>query len=126
MVVDVLDGAQDLDDVQRHGRGSIPAPEPLVLVDGEPAADQAVFDAEFVAMVVAEHPWGESWPSPRATPPRDGTSTPREPRPRSPGGPSAGGDRLPLDAIRGRRRRPVPRTRSPPLHRSTTTVPTRR
>ncbi|GAA4765461.1 hypothetical protein [Actinomycetospora chibensis] len=128
MTVDVLDGAQGLEETPRRGRGGVPAPEPLVLIEGGPAVDQAVFDAEFVALVMAEQPWGEERPAPRATPPRRGPRARREPPPRSSRGVSAGGDlpRLGTARARGGRRRPVPRTRAPPVHPPATTVSTRR
>ena len=108
MTVDVLVDALDLDD---DGRGSVPAPEPLLAIEDAP--DQAVFDAEFVALVVAEQPWGESRPRPRPTPPRRATLALR-------GSPSASsrrasdGVRHPVRPIRSTGRRPDPRVRSPP------------
>ena len=67
MTADVLDEAQDLAETPRRGRGSVPAPEPLVVIEGGPAVDQAVVDAEFVAIVMAEQLWGEERPAPPAT-----------------------------------------------------------
>jgi hypothetical protein len=126
MAVDVLDGAQGLEETPRRGRGGVPASEPLVLIEGGPAADQAVFDAEFVAIVLAEQPWGEERPAPPATPPPRGPRARREPPPRSSRGMFVGGNLLPVDTARGGRRRPVPRTRAPPVCPPTTTVPARR
>lgn len=126
MTVDVLDGAQGVEDTPRRGRGGVPAPEPLVLIESGPAVDQAVFDAEFVALVMAEQSWGEERPAPPATPPRRGPGARREPPPRSARGVVAGGDPPPVDTARGGRRRPVPRTRAPPVPPPTTTVPARR
>jgi hypothetical protein len=126
MTGDVLGGAQGLEVTPRRGRGSVPAPEPLVVTEGGPAADQAVFDAEFVALVMAEWPWGEERPAPPATPPRRGPWARPEPPPGSSRGRVAGADLGPVDTARGDRRRPVPRTRAPPVHPPTTTVPARR
>lgn len=126
MTVDVLDGTQELGETPRRGRGSVPAPESLVLIEGGPAADQAVFDAEFVALVMAEQPWGEERPAPPAPPSRHAPRTRREPPPRFSRGAFAGGDLPPVDTPRGGRRRPVPRTRAPPVHPPTATVPARR
>jgi len=126
MTVDVLDEAQGLGETPRRGRGSVPAPEPLVVFEGAPAVDQAVFDAEFVAIVMAERPWGEERPAPPATPPRRGPTARREPPPRSSLGRFAGRGPAPIHTARGDRRRPVPRTRAPPVHPPTTTVPARR
>jgi hypothetical protein len=126
MTVDVLDEAQGLGETPRRGRGSVPIPEPLVVIEGGPAVDQAVFDAEFVAIVMAEQPWGEERPAPPAPPPRRGPGARREPPRRSSRGRFAGRVPAPVDTARGGRRRPVPRTRAPPVHPPTTTVPARR
>lgn len=52
--------------------------------------DQAVVDAEFEAIVLAEAPWGESLGSPAPTPPRARTTVRLDPAPHGPDG-SAGG-----------------------------------
>jgi hypothetical protein len=78
----------------------------------EAEADQAAVDAEFVAVVLAEQPWGPERPLPRPTPPRCVTRTDRAPRPAS-GTPSGARRHRPAPVTR---RRVDPRTRSPPRH----------
>jgi hypothetical protein len=126
MTVDVLDEAQGLGETPRRGRGSAPAPEPLVVIEGGPAVDQAVFDAEFVAIVMAEQPRGEERPAPPARPPRRGPEARRQPPRRSSRERVAGRGAGPVETARGGRRRPVPRTRAPPMYPPMTTVPARR
>ncbi|GAA4777074.1 hypothetical protein GCM10023200_07310 [Actinomycetospora chlora] len=80
--------------------------------------DQAVVDAEFVAIVLAEHPWddGQGEPSPRTPPPTAPTRTRREPPPSGRGPGSAGPTRrVPTVAATPQvRRRTGPGPRSPP------------
>lgn len=78
---------------------------------------QAVFDAEFVAIVLASAPWGEPRAEPRTVRTRVPTRARRDPPP-DPRDPIGG--RAPHVAHRhgialgGTRRRPVPGARSPP------------
>jgi hypothetical protein len=98
------------------GRGmGAPAPERVSLID-DPTADQAVFDAEFVAMMLAEAPWGQPQPICRTRPPRTLRPTRRAARP-----PRSASDcdgesrfRLTVGAARWTRRPPGPGPRSPP------------
>jgi hypothetical protein len=106
-------------------RGGEPLAEPLTLGRDGPGAEQAVFDAEFVAIVIAEQPWGESEPSPRRTPPTRATRTRRGPS--TPGRSPRRGprDRRPpaLGEVRRDRRRLCPGPRSPPPGRTTASTP---
>lgn len=103
------------------GRGCDPAPEPVVLIDDQPAVDQAVFDAEFVAMVLAEAGWEQSHPTLDPTPPRSVSRTRRvSPPPRY--GPEPADGHWPLSAVlppRSPRRRVGPGPRSPPTRQGT-------
>jgi|SRR4051812_16090288 hypothetical protein len=92
----------------------------------EAAPDQAVVDAEFVAIVLAEQPWAESQPSPRPTSPTAATRTRRR-RP-TPGARSwrEPDERLAVDHVRRLRRRPGPGARSPPRQAGTPSRSTRR
>lgn len=108
---------------ERIGRGGFPDGEPATVV-GDPAVDQVVFDAEFVAMVLAEAPWAGPEPGPAPVPPRTTTGTRRAPPPRSP-------SEFPARAARTRTatgvpreagRRPGPGPRSPPRHHTTPLV----
>jgi hypothetical protein len=104
-----------------------PAVLERVVSPGDGAApDQAVVDAEFVAIVIAERPWAESQPSPRPTPPRSATRTRRRRPP--PGARSwrEPDQRLAVGYVRGLRRRPGPGPRSPPVHAGTPPRSTRR
>jgi hypothetical protein len=105
-------------DVPREcpGRGmSAQVPERVSLID-DPTADQAVFDAEFVAMMLTEAPWGQPQPIYCARPPRTLRPTRRAARPPRPASDSIGERRfrLTLGAARWTRRRPGPGPRSPP------------
>lgn len=99
----------------RHsGRGAVSGAQPLRL-SADPPADQAVFDAEFVAMVLAEAPWAMSVPAPARTPPRGATRARRARPPRCPGDRSArGSSQGSATVARKARRPPRPRPRSPP------------
>lgn len=95
-------------------RCSEPAAEPTRLID-QPEPDQAVFDAEFVALVLTEYPPTRGEGAPAQVPPRSATRTHRgEPVGGSPpyrdGRPRPSGTSNP----RGDRRRPGPWPRSPP------------
>jgi hypothetical protein len=100
---------------QRAGRGGAPAAEPARLM-GDAPIDQAVFDAEFVAMMLTEAPWGELAAEPARTPPRAATGTRRAPPPGSPGdhGPDGSRTQPATEVRREVRRRPGPGPRSPP------------
>ena len=122
MTLDLLDPAVEIMDLDgpavdgvRTGRGAVPAADSVSLV-GESLADQAVFDAEFAAMMLTEAPWAGEELSPATVPPRAATRARRAPPPRAAGGQSDG-DGL-ADAatgvITGARRRPGPGPRSPP------------
>ena len=99
----------------RHsGRGAVSGAQPLRL-SADPPADQAVFDAEFVAMVLAEAPWAMSVPAPARTPPGGATRARRARPPRCPGVRSArGSGQGSATVAREARRPPRPRPRSPP------------
>lgn len=99
----------------RHSaRGAVSGAQPLRL-SADPPADQAVFDAEFVAMVLAEAPWAMSVPAPARTPPREATRARRARPPRRPGDRSArGSSQGSATVARKARRPPRPRPRSPP------------
>jgi hypothetical protein len=126
MTVDVLDpildGKPDLEGLPSTGlcppRGPDPDPEP-VLVLADHAADQAVFDAEFVALVLAEAPWGAGQPTGAAPPPPVPPRTSRAPGP----APDLTGQRdrrarLAVAEVRLTCRRPGPGPRSPPAAHS--------
>lgn len=123
MTVDLLDPALDdraaLDEPavagERTGRGGAPAAEPMFMV-GESSADQAVFDAEFAAMMLTEGPWAAEEPSPATVPPRAATRARRAPPPRAPREHAeAGSDPTTATGmLTGARRRPGPGPRSPP------------
>jgi hypothetical protein len=87
----------------------------VVSVLDAPEVDQAVFDAEFVAIVLAEYPGAEGEPVPASIPPRSGSRSRRADRP-GPTPTDRRRDRAPVPtAVRsGRRRRPGPSPRSPP------------
>jgi hypothetical protein len=88
----------------------------LDVVDPALDADQAAIDAEFVAMVLVEAPWGESEAAPARTWRRTTTTTrlasaPWRPRGRR----DVAGARRPRRAdVRESRRRPGSVARSPP------------
>lgn len=107
----------------RIARGAAPAAERTTLVGDRPV-DQAVFDAEFVAMVLAEAPWAELEPGPASVPPRAATGTRREPARRSPRGHAAlpARSRTATGVLRESGRRPGPGPRSPPWHYATSLV----
>ena len=130
MTVDVLDAAVGLAALDGRaedragleggpgdwiGRGSLPVGEPSRVV-GDAPVDQAVFDAEFVAMVLAEAPCSGPRPAPATLPPGGAIGTRRAPAPRSPGDQPAPTDssRTATGVLREARRRPGPGPRSPP------------
>src|SRR4051794_36736106 len=100
--------------------------ERVVHRDGEAPPDQAMVDAEFVAIVIAERLWAESQPSPRTTPPTAATRTRRRRPP--PGARSwrEPDERLAVGHVRWLRRRTGPGPRSPPVHARTPPRSTRR
>lgn len=122
MSLDVLDGVVPDDAAlagAAPGRGGEPAAEPLVLDPDPDVVDQAVVDAEFVAMILTERPWGEGRPTPRPTPPATTTRARRDPSPHD-DGPCAE-PRIRLLPTVGEtpqvRRRTGPGPRSPPPRR---------
>ncbi|GAA4870937.1 hypothetical protein [Actinomycetospora straminea] len=101
---------------------------PVVDDTADQAADQAAVDAEFVAIVLAERPWGEGEPAPRTPPPAAATGTRRVPPPSGPGPLSEQPDDL-VPAVGETpqvRRRTGPGPRSPPRRSTPVTDPTRR
>lgn len=108
---------------ERIGRGGSPAGETAALV-GDPPVDQAVFDAEFEAMVLAEAPWAGPEPGPAPVPPQAATGTRRAPPPRSPSEfpARAAPTRTATGVLREARRRPGPGPRSPPRRHNTSRV----
>jgi hypothetical protein len=119
MTPDVLDDAGPA-----PGRGADPAAEPLTLDVDPDVVDQAVVDAEFVAMILTERPWGEPQAASRPTPPAVVTRTRRDRPPRGSGPRSEQRIRLlpTVGATPQVRRRTGPGPRSPPpsrnLHRA--------
>ncbi len=92
------------------------APEETARPVGEAPADQAVFDAEFVAMMLTEAPWAEARPGPDAVPPHRATGSPPSPPPRPPASrrPRTARPRTPAEMQRETRRRTCSGPRSPP------------
>lgn len=101
-----------------------PAGEPERILE-HPDPLQAVFDAEFVAIMLASGPWNEPQAEARTVPPRTPTRTRRDPAPGSPMpswarlGPRRGRRRA---VVGGPRRRPGPGPRSPPSCRFPVTL----
>ncbi|MDD7967536.1 hypothetical protein [Actinomycetospora lemnae] len=129
MTVEVLDApVRDIAVDEAPGRGGEPSAEPLRLDRDPDVTDQAVVDAEFVAIVLCERPWGEHLPSPRTPPPAAVTGARRDPPPHGPG-PRSGHRADPLPAVGATpqvRRRTGPGPRSPPPRPTPVTDPTRR
>ena len=104
----------------RAGRGGAPDAEPATLM-GAPPVDQAVFDAEFVAIVLAEAPWAEPQPGPARVPPLSVTGNRRSPPPRFPADRPARSSRTQTatGVLPEATRRPGLGPRSPPRHQPT-------
>ena len=106
---------------ERLGRGRSPVGESATVV-GDPPVDQAVFDAEFAAMMLTEAPWSEPVAGPATAPPRaaTGTGTRQAPTPRSPADHSVlvPRTRTATGVLREARRRPGPGPRSPPRNQA--------
>lgn len=80
-----------------------------------PEVDQAVIDAEFVAIVLAEYPPAEGEPVPTRPPPRTGLRCRRVGRPGLPPTDDSRDSATVATAVRsGSRRRSGPSPRSPP------------
>lgn len=88
----------------------------MVLLEEALDVEQAVFDAEFAAIVLAEYPPGQGGRVSRRIPPRVHVRTGRADRPAPSGTGHRRDDRAPATAAArgGNRRRPGPGPRSPP------------
>ena len=89
-----------------------PSPEPLAAATESPS-DQAVFDAEFVAMMLVEFPDEEPATTSPTTPPGTTSASRCRPRPQE-ADISGTDDTMPLPMAPGLRRRTDARSRSPP------------